>query len=493
MPDQRVFSKTPLTLQTISSQNNNVLDNHEFLSNGVDVETTTSANRWKTRSKDFLKLSSALRFIAIGAIAMLLTFSLHSICSSVKSNIVEGMHGRRLAEGGSQEDDDFSPPTTPELLDLCIELEGELDPGKSPPETPRASPLMVASFFDNLAAGEGPADSAGFSLQGSGTPPSSSFSRKRHASGNIEDDGGFPSTSWKLPKEDSTPPHLVSPKKSSPVSDADPGSSSLQPPLSTGSPDSFDSQDLLEFVASTLEQYESSGVLPSGVEEVVLPSSAEPPVDASAAPRGDGGFVHPWVRVPSLEPGETPKQFLPERMTLSLMARYHADIMLWMRQSLRKETLRTQEASQLVISAEMLANNAFHTMRNPVSSKRLTVAVETLGRRFMVFYVLHLTSKTVGQPWQQQAWWRDLANAIPTECPYAAGTLRTKAKSQPLVNLATQLSAALEKYKNGSAPGDDEVVTIMRKLFCSRECPRDFQNSLWDPWRHDDQPSPPKI
>ncbi|KAL8455327.1 hypothetical protein Emag_000809 [Eimeria magna] len=497
MPGQHV-SETPLKLSTVSSQNNTLRD-HECLSNGLagtNIGTTTPGNCWKVRRKVSPKLSNALRLIAISALGLLVTFCLVSIFPLVRSNIAEGMHGRRLAEGGGQDDDDFSLPWTPQVVDLCIELEGELGPGGSSLETLRASPLMIESFFQELAGVDGPApeaemaDSAGSSLQRSERPPFSTTSRKRPASEDTEDESA--GSSWKLAKNDAAPPHLVSSagkNESLPVSDADSTSNSSHHPLSSRSPEFPESHDLLDFLASTLGHYESSSVSPSG-DEKLLPSSAEPPMDVSSGPRG--GTVHPWVRLPQLEPGGTPRQFVPERMTLGLMSRYHADTMLRMRQLLRKQTLRTHEASQLVIYAEVLANNAFYTMTEPVTSRRPGDAAEGLGRRFIVFYLLYLTSKAVRQPWQQQPWWTDLAKAIPTGCPYAHGAHRMTAANDRSVNLALQLSAALEKYKNGSAPGDDEVVAIMRKLFCSIESPHHLKRKLWDPWRAEDQSSLPK-
>ncbi|KAL8274175.1 hypothetical protein Esti_001860 [Eimeria stiedai] len=308
--------------------------------------------------------------------ALLLSFP---FCRAIKNNVVEGVHGRRLAEGGGQ-DDDVSPPSTLELVDLCIELEAELGPGEFSSEALRASPSIVEAFFDDFGGGEGPmleagpADLAGSLFEETQTPRSSSFTKRRPRSGDREDDDELAGPSWKVAKKETTPPPLVS----------------------SASPE-----------AEELTPVSNAGVAPS-TGEGTLPSSAEAGVEAPSGPPESGAIVHPWIRVPDLEAGATPTPFAPHRMTLKLMSRNHSPTMMWMRELLRKPTLSQHQASQLVINAEVLANN------DGSAHQRMTAANERS------------------------------------------------------IRLAMQLSAALHLHKNGSAPGDDEIVAFMRKIFYSR-------------------------
>ncbi|CDI84527.1 hypothetical protein, conserved [Eimeria acervulina] len=52
------------------------------------------------------------------------------------------------------------------------------------------------------------------------------------------------------------------------------------------------------------------------------------------------------------------------------------------------------------------------------------------------------------------------------------------------------LSAALELYKRGSSPSEDEVLSIKRKLFCLEFSPRCFLRESWEVWRQDDRNFP---
>ncbi|KAL8431262.1 hypothetical protein ACSSS7_005410 [Eimeria intestinalis] len=366
------------------------------------------------------------------------------------------------------------------------------------PQPFRASPLMVEAFFAGLKgyagpnAGLKPTDLSSSSLEESGTPSISSISKKRPASG--ADDGEIRGSRWKVAKKDTPPAPLVSSaipetKEPSQVSDGDfvaAGiSRNLLPSINPGSPES---QDLLEFLESTLEHSELSLVSPSG-DEGVLPSSAEAPVAASGQP-GDGGTLHPWLHVPALEPGVRTRPFSPQRMASSATYHRQADLLNNVRKLLLQPMLNQADASGLLTYAECLVAHALRKMTAPVTSRRPTDAAEGLARRFLLFHVLHLTSKALHQAWSHEQWWKDLANAIPTNCPYRSRQPLTSA-SERSVRLASELSAALKLYKSGSAPRDEEVVAIMRKIFCSDESPHHFKRSAWDPWRDDDKSSSP--
>ncbi|KAL8448559.1 hypothetical protein Emed_003739 [Eimeria media] len=504
--------------------------------------------------------------------------------------------GRRLSEGSGKDEDDVSLPSTPELLDLCFEMENVLSSGEILPEAPpasslmvqevldelegseatppgisseealqanlereeaaekvslpsssvssalfeseeavsdaglfdahgfpsfefhsislgnqpspgdaytetsRASPLMVQEFFEDLE-GEGktgsvvgPVDPLDVSPVQSLKLPTLGLSVKRHASDDGEDDDEVAGPSSKVAKTDTTP--------SSPWSVSSSETKELSPSFAVDSTESggfvssvasssLGSEEFLEFLNSLIPELEPSDAppVPPSASADASTSSTEARLGQSSAPSGADTTVHPWLRVPDCTPGVGEAQFRPECLSWSVMYHVHGPLMAKIRELLVQPKLDQDDAHHLVMYSEFLANHAFHKMRGPVSSRRPIDAAEALGRRFMTFFLLHSASKALRQPWPQQQWWRDLASAIPSKCPFTPGGKGMNSASQASVAFAVQLSAAIELYKSGSAPENDEVVDVMRKLFCSPTSPYHFKTDLWDPWRCDDDPS----
>ncbi|KAL8448563.1 hypothetical protein Emed_003743 [Eimeria media] len=254
---------------------------------------------------------------------------------------------------------------------------------------------------------------------------------------------------------------------------------------------SFESEEILDFLNSLIPESEPSHApsVPSAVSADASPSSAVVGPGSSSAPSGGDTAVHPWLRVPDFTPGVGDMEFRPECLSWSVRYQVHGPLMAKIREVLVQPKLDYAQARGLVVYSEYLANHAFHEQRGPVSSRRPTDAAELLGRRFMIFFLLHSASKALRQPWPQQQWWRDLASVIPSTSPFTPGGKGLNRGSKASVALAVELSAAIELYKSGSAPDDDQLVDIMRKLFCSPASPHHFKSELWDPWRQDDDSS----
>ncbi|KAL8448565.1 hypothetical protein Emed_003745 [Eimeria media] len=512
--------------------------------------------------------------------------------------------GRRLSEDNGNDDDDLSLPSTPELLDLCFEIEKQLSSEEILPEAPRASPLMVQEVLDALegretsSSGIRPEDALqanieegsegaypsgkaaekvgtpsssvssvsfeskeGFSVYDAGLPDaygSASFefhsisfenqlstgdahtetlraspvmvqqffeelerdggtgsvvglvdpldaslvqnpkpltlglSVKRPAPDDGEDDDEVAGPSSKVAKTDTIPslPWSVASSRTnqSPPSSAVDSTESGGSSAASSGLDSDEFSNLLDSLISESEPSDAPPVPPS-VSTHASPSSTVVGPGPSSAPSVPDTTVHPWLRVPDFTPGVGDMEFRPECLRSSLQYRYHGRLMVKIRELLVQPKLDYAQARGLVMYSEYLANHAFHKMRGPVSSRRPTDAAELLGRRFMTFFLLHSASKALRQPWPQQQWWRDLASAVPSKSPFTPGDQGLNCYSRASVALAEQLSAAIELYKSGSAPNNDEIVKIMRKLFCSPVSPHHFKAELWDPWRQDDDPS----
>ncbi|KAL8448558.1 hypothetical protein Emed_003738 [Eimeria media] len=403
----------------------------------------------------------------------------------------------RNREDNGKDEDDLSPPSTPELLDFCFELGNEPSSGEILPEAPRVSPLMVQEFFEELE-GDGKVEPVVGPVDPLDAPhlqnlKPSTLGVKRRAPDDGEDDDEVAGPSSKVTKTDTTPssPWSVASsetKESSPLSAADSVESGNF--VSSVASSSLDSEEFLKFLDPSISETEPSHEpVPSAVSTDASPSSAAVGPGSPSAPSGDDATVHPWLRVPDLTPGVGEAKFRPECLSWSMINHVHGPLMAKMRELLVQPKLDHTSARRLVMYSELLANHAFHRMRGPVSSRRPIVAAEALGRRFMTFFSLHSASKALRQTWPQQQWWRDLASAIPSKCPFTPGGKGMNSASQASVALAVQLSAAIELYKSGSAPENDEVVDVMRKLFCSPCSPREFKTETWDVFRCDDDPS----
>ncbi|KAL8448561.1 hypothetical protein Emed_003741 [Eimeria media] len=475
-----------------------VLHDHQYELDGSTVlrgGAAIPAECCKVQRKVRSKLFKALVLLCF-AFDLLMLF----VCPELSRNAFGGVQGRRLSEGNGNDDDDLSLPSTPELLDLCFGIGSQLSSEEILPEAPRASPLMVQEFLDELEQeGEtqhvvGPVNPLDAPPVQNLMPPTLGLSVKRPASDDGEDDDEVAGPSSKVAKTDNTPspPWSVSSsetKESSPSSAAESTESGdFVSSVASGSLESEEFLDFLNFPIPELEPSDAPPVPPSVSTDASRSSAAAGPGPPSA-PSGDDTRVHPWLRVPDFTPGKGDMEFRPECLRWPVDYRYHGPLMVKMRKLLVQPKLDYAQARRLVIYSQYLANHAFHEQRGPVSSRRPTDAAELLGRRFMIFFLLHSASRALRRPWPQQQWWRDLASVIPSKCPFTPGGKGLNSGSKASVDLAVQLSAAIELYKSGSAPDSAEVVDIMRKLFCSPVSPHHFKAASWDPWRHDDDSS----
>ncbi|KAL8435080.1 hypothetical protein ACSSS7_002670 [Eimeria intestinalis] len=197
---------------------------------------------------------------------------------------------------------------------------------------------------------------------------------------------------------------------------------------------------------------------------------------------------NPPVRLPVLQPGVVARSFVPGRLKFPLTPlRSHASTVLEMRKIFLKDQLNQRSVDKLVYQAEILGGHAFTCMSKPIFSFPLYVAVEHLARRYLVFRALYLTAHVVKQNWFQQQWWIELGNAVPTDCNKYVFPRRS---SPVTLQLALDLSRAIDMYKQGLSPSLALEVDLMKRLFCSESPPRELRNAMWDPWRHDYEDSP---
>ncbi|KAL8431263.1 hypothetical protein ACSSS7_005411 [Eimeria intestinalis] len=465
------------------------LDGSSIDNNGGAILVDCSESRRR-------RLAHLLKAIALLAIHGLTLLLISLICARRPNDVVQGVQGRRLAEGGGQEGQDITPPSTPELLELCMDLQDDFfseafDLEALPPFLSLVQALDGTEEDKESARGSGPRPLPEVSPEPSQESFALGHPLKRPEV--AEDDGEASAPPSKVSRKDTelSPPVagiLPVAEELSPVSAADleAGVSQSTQPFASSDSDPSGVEQISDASLALVGPFEpSSG--PSSMSGAVVPSSAAFAPGPSSDPSDDNGNVHPWLRVPSLLPGVAPLLFRPERLVLFTSYQTHVDLMLNMRELLRKPSLDQSEADQLLCFAELLACHAYQRMSDPLDTKRPADAATRMARRFMVFYLLHLTSKALKQRWQDAQWWRDLASAIPTEDPFGPGDPRLWGTGWRSITLTMRLSAALEEYKNGGAPRDEEVVQLMREIFGTRGGPIHLRAAVWKPWREDDK------
>ncbi|KAL8428420.1 hypothetical protein Efla_001676 [Eimeria flavescens] len=447
---------------------------------------------------------------------VLLLFRCHL---GISRSLMGGLQPRGLGESGSDDSDDEKEPSSPDFRNLCLEVgpspsegprgspsmvesfleslveeqefafdesseselpgAGDWHPMESPTDGPRASPIMVQSFFEDLEkqalAGFHEALLAG-PPEGESTP-GLQVGVKRPASDNAEDEDDVPGPSGKVARTGSV---TVS-------------TSTASSPLATTSSPSLlggaGAEGATTHSDSAGPSSPTVSISASASSSVVQPSRSSPPAAASQSPSsqgGDGGTVGSvFLRVPTLEAGVKVKPF---RSTVLQEGQYKFQLVHPVSQLqafLRKSSLTQRDASCVVALSEQLANLARHSMNSPIGRMRPNRMAEAFGRRFLLLYMLDMASTALKQDWKHEPWWAVLAANLPTTLPEGMSDANVIASGREMWRLTKRLAAATEIYKEGGRPSSEEILHLMRKLFCLPGAPGTFQRETWDVWRQD--------
>ncbi|KAL8435087.1 hypothetical protein ACSSS7_002677 [Eimeria intestinalis] len=342
-------------------------------------------------------------------------------------------------------------PSSPDYSELCREL-GSWSPSNSFPGEPRSSPTSVQAYFTSLdqSVGQSPGETSLPAAAPALEQPRSAASNtgeKRPLDEGNSDGETAPGPSWKVAK---TSAPSVARQVSQPHLPA--------AALSSALPSSSD-------LAST-----SSGTA----------AGAGPPQVPASGPDSQ----HPFVRLPTLEPGVSTRQFLVREMRdVATCSRSTIHVLLRIRELFRKQSLNEIQAQDLLIAAEALAKHAYHWMQSDVGSFNPSNAADRLGRRFLIIYYLFCASQILGQDWPRQPWWGELMSRIPHQ--FSWDTEKIPFASPFNGNLAEDLSSAIAQTKSGVPPPPAVIVDLLRRLLCLRESPANFRKKQWDPWRED--------
>ncbi|CDJ46721.1 hypothetical protein EBH_0029240 [Eimeria brunetti] len=204
--------------------------------------------------------------------------------------------------------------------------------------------------------------------------------------------------------------------------------------------------------------------------------------EASSASR----TKHPFVATPTLMPYVNIDDVVRTIEDAHLSAGPISGYLRTVRYMSLQPALSHLKAAQLVRAVLSLAKRALVSMTADIHM-RASSAAESLGRRFLVIEAFHRFLKVTGDsnPRLRKVW-NDLLANIPTT--YDREPWGTWDKIRAFQHeLSQNLSSALELYKNGSSPSEEEIINLKRKLFCMELSPRCFRSPIWDLWREDDR------
>ncbi|KAL8426459.1 hypothetical protein Efla_007652 [Eimeria flavescens] len=442
----------------------------------------------------------------------------------IPRSLMGGLQPRGLGESGSDDNDGEKEPSSPDFLNLCLEVghwspppsptegprgspsmvesfleslveeqefaldessepelpgAGDWHPMESPTDGPRASPIMVQSFFQNLEK-QALADFGAALLAGppeGESTPGLQVGVKRPASDNAEDEDDVPGPSGKVART---------------------GSVTVSTSIASSHPATISSPSLLGGAGAEGAATHSDSAGPSSptvsisasaLSSVVQASGPSPPAAASQSASSQGGDGDTagsvFLRVPTLEAGVKVKPFRP---TVLQGGQYHYKLVRpisELRALLRKSSLTQRDASCVVEFSEQLANIARHSMNSPIGRMRPSRMAEAFGRRFLLLHMLDMASTALKQDWKHERWWAVLAANLPTTLPEGVNDANVMVSGLEMWRLAKRLAAATDIYKAGSRPSNEEILYLMRKLFCLPGAPWTFQRETWDVWRQD--------
>lgn len=403
--------------------------------------------------------------------ALTLFFILASLCELPRlKNVGPEARGRRLA---SNRDDDYSlGPPSPELDFLCLAA-ADWSPADSSSLGPRASPKMVEEVLREaellpenepvraLTEGSismevllGAKVAAEGSTAGPGTP----------SEGDKDTQDAGPSWRFSQPprvrQETDLPAPFIAP---------------VVPCASLSTKQGHGPLLSMEAQAA----HSPAGFPAATVAQPSTPLITPPPTQ----PGPDGGVVHPFVRLPTLQPG---LKIRPWRLSLKgagPLNKLRQPLLLEIRRLLLQPSLSSEDMERLMANAEALASYAWSRFgsRPRFSSKPVDVVREQ-GLKFMVFSALHSVTQLAGP---LPSWWPEIAKASLTniDAPLEAPTRRTSSPANR--ELAEGLRLALLQYRSGNAPPPKEVIRLKRLLLCSQWALTFFRGPEWEPWRDD--------
>ncbi|CDJ65546.1 hypothetical protein, conserved [Eimeria necatrix] len=198
--------------------------------------------------------------------------------------------------------------------------------------------------------------------------------------------------------------------------------------------------------------------------------------------------LHPFVRLPSVDTGVSPRKlrpsrlFLHQRTNVSAFGYFSALRELFLRKSLDKGA-----ADSTMDAIESLVDVAWTQTSCRARQNRPALAVSALGRDFLALDFIVCAIQLFRDEMRLHMWWDKFIRAFRTNYSFKGSGLLRPRLNNFNTQLANRLLRVIDIYKQGNRPPLPEVIEIKRLLFCSPLAPKPFTDSPYNPWRSDDQ------
>ncbi|KAL8426956.1 hypothetical protein Efla_004509 [Eimeria flavescens] len=198
--------------------------------------------------------------------------------------------------------------------------------------------------------------------------------------------------------------------------------------------------------------------------------------------------VHPYLRLPVVNPELIPRDFRPNACAdPKYLWGSIAGPLRDMRELFLQPSLTPQQIERLLRSAESIA---FIAIRKLMRGFPMTFPGDTLSKMammFLVFDALVSARMVLGDRMGLGDWWRDYAGCFPTEQTFDKPALRSYPGTEFRVRFINLASSALSVYKTGVRPQPKVIIKLKRMLFNSPYSPKFYRGPDFDAWRMDDE------
>ncbi|KAL8427879.1 hypothetical protein ACSSS7_007491 [Eimeria intestinalis] len=207
----------------------------------------------------------------------------------------------------------------------------------------------------------------------------------------------------------------------------------------------------------------------------------------SSVPTGDAFEEHPFYKLPEQFAGTySPSRYLAHQIAWRTEGSLPR-VLSRVRQTLAKPALNPLEVAELLTSGETLIHYASKYLGRPLESAWSAQLARPLAMRFLVANYLWCIRHVVGAQRATDFWLPTIMEkllASPQRWKYKDG-IDEKGRSQK--NLLVQgFVDALTAFRSGTRPGAEQIVWLMRQIFCSPSGMSDFRGPEWDGWREAD-------
>ncbi|CDI79710.1 hypothetical protein EAH_00045350 [Eimeria acervulina] len=218
---------------------------------------------------------------------------------------------------------------------------------------------------------------------------------------------------------------------------------------------------------------------------VSIPALRAPNSDPGEPSKGGDVRLHPFVRLPVVNPRDIRRRFRAEFALLLRFPRQSPmESYTTMRSLFAKASLTPEEIQTLIREAELVACYANDKLTRPLKRRRANYLFVKLSSIFMAFDHLVRTIELLGEKMNTGSWWAQFVQRFHTD--YCFSERGRNERTEMLNKLVNRLSAALSIYKGGRRPAFTEIIELKRAIISHAYKRTQLSNPLWKLWMDDD-------